>query len=126
MTGSSSFDYRFPAYSMTVLDLAPAVTFAAIGAVIHGGPTAGSLDILLQLGGLALSGPLTDARQWLTGWGERAAVAAEQITFRMNRIATVETGLVHRHPDDIGSQGDPGDLVGTGGEMEYLEIPLFS
>ncbi len=95
---------------MTVLDLAPAVTFAAIGAVIHGGPTAGSLDILLQLGGLALSGPLTDARQWLTGWGERAAVAAEQITFRMNRM-TLDLRVI---------QGTLSGLEGRWNTLKYL------
>jgi hypothetical protein len=124
ITGSSSFDYRFPAYSMTVLDLAPAVTFAALGAVIHGGPAAEGLDNHPQPGDPALPGISIEMAPGPTWQGEPASAASEQTEFLMIPTLPTEAGLVGGHPDNIGPQGDLEDSLGIGGGKDLLAFRL--
>jgi hypothetical protein len=84
-TGDSSFDYQFPAYSMTVLDLAPAVRFADLGTLTHAGPVVGGPTSGPQPDEVAPPRTPSDVPLWLAPGAERVPVVPGRSLFPVAR-----------------------------------------
>jgi hypothetical protein len=83
MTHASSFDYSFPRYSMTVLDLAPAPTPFVVGGVIRSGVEGLGVDQEPPVGSLAGPGPLGEVQALPSGWTADEAIASAGVERRM-------------------------------------------
>jgi hypothetical protein len=122
MTGTSSFDYQFPAYSMTVLDLAPAVTFlAAVG--IPTDAAALGVDNIPAPRSSPVSSTSAEGQQWSSWWTGDVAIAGASAVSIENASQAVGAGLVHWHAANTESQGDAEDQIGAG---EAADLPAFN
>jgi hypothetical protein len=104
-TGSSNFAYAFPAYSMTVLDLSPAVIDYAVSALVQVG--GGGLDANPQPGAKVMPNTPVDVPQGPAGWGENVFLTSErpELVFTGTQPSEIERAR-------IGPPADPGDPAG--------------
>jgi hypothetical protein len=76
MTGGSSFDYSFPSYSMTVLDLAPAATPLVVAGVFRSGVDGVGVDQALPVGSFAGPGAFAEVQALPSRWTADEAMAS--------------------------------------------------
>jgi hypothetical protein len=76
MTGGSTFDYSFPSYSMTVLDLAPTATPFVVGGVVRSGVDGVGVDQEPSVGGFAGPVAFAEVQELLSRWMADEATAS--------------------------------------------------